>query len=80
MHKEESRDDGKRCHFCGELIGSDFDDPDSIYREVSSWVTGPKLQSPVLRTQTGHIAHVECVRKLLDGEAPDQEELPGLRD
>ncbi len=68
-----------RCIFCGEqLTAEELDNPDSIYREVTSWVTGPKLQNPVLRTQTGYIAHAACIHKLQDGEAPDQEPVPGI--
>ena len=72
---------GTTCAMCGIMLTSqDLDDPDAIYREVSSWVTGPKLQSPVLRLRTGRIAHKTCIEKLLDGEAPDQEPVPGLED
>lgn len=77
MSEEGSHVGSRRCHFCGEGI-ENLDDPDAIYREVSSWVTGPKLQSPVLRSHTGRIAHATCVRKLLDGEAVDQEPFPEL--
>lgn len=67
------------CPLCGlNIYDRDLDDPDAIYREVRSWVTGPKLQGPVLREQTGRIAHASCIRKLIDGEAPDQQPIPGL--
>lgn len=69
------------CALCFQAITpAQYDDPDAIYREVSSWVTGPKLQSPVLRAPTGKIAHKKCIKKILDGEAPDQEPIPGLVD
>lgn len=61
---------GTYCAFCGDAINKD--DPDT-YREVASWVHGPKLDSPVLRRQTGWFAHKDCVKKVLDGQAPDQE-------
>lgn len=66
---------GFRCPFCLKL--ADSNDP-FTYREVTSWVHGPKLQSPVLRQQTGRIAHPACIDKLVHGQAPDQDELPGL--
>jgi len=67
------------CAFChGDITADELDNPDLIYREVASWVTGPKLQSPVLREQTGRVAHVKCVHKVLEGVAPDQDDLPGL--
>jgi len=64
---------------CGNPITpEELDDPEAVYREVTSWVHGPKLQGPVLRTQTGRLAHRACVQKLIDGEAVDQEKLPGF--
>jgi hypothetical protein len=70
---------GVRCAFCNEVFTSEeLNDPDATYIEVSSWVTGPKLQSPVLRAHTGKRAHTLCVQKQIDGEAPDQEALPGF--
>lgn len=60
------------CVFCGGPVDQDGDD---TYHEVTSWVSGPKLQSPKLRTQTGRLAHGECVQKLIAGQAPDQESL-----
>lgn len=67
------------CYFChGDFTAEELDNPDLTYREVSSWVTGPKLQSPVLREQTGRIAHVKCVHKIVEGVAPDQPDIPGL--
>jgi len=70
-----------RCCLCFEVLTpEEVDDPDATYREVSSWVTGPKSQSPVLREQTGKIAHAKCINKVIDGQSPDQEPLPGLEE
>ena len=67
------------CALCfGTIDPAQIDDPEAIYREVTSWVHGPKLQSPVLREQTGKLAHKDCIDKLLNGQAPDQERIPGL--
>lgn len=67
------------CPLCSLTIAPEqLDDPDAIYREVKSWVTGPKLQNPVLREQTGNVAHAVCIKKLLEGQAPDQKPLPGV--
>jgi hypothetical protein len=60
------------CAFCSNRL--DLDDPDN-YREVISWVHGPKLDGPVLREQTGRMAHKDCIDKLRQGQAPDQEKL-----
>ena len=77
LHKIASQ--GKFCAMCWEEIDSALkDDPEALYHEVVSWVTGPKLQSPVLRTQSGRLAHASCVHKVLDGQSPDQESIPGI--
>lgn len=60
------------CSFCFKLV--DRGDP-TIYREVTSWVHGPKLDGPVLRGQTGNVAHEECIQKAVNGQSSDQEEL-----
>lgn len=60
------------CTFCGHR--ADSDDP-STYHQVVSWVHGPKLDGPVLREQTGKIAHEVCVQHQIAGQAPDQPEL-----
>lgn len=60
------------CRFCDKRL--EVDDP-TIYREVKSWVTGPKLDSPVLREQTGGLACRACIKKLVAGQAVDQEPL-----
>lgn len=58
------------CPFCQREV--DPDSPD-VYHEAVSWVTGPKLDHPVLRERTGKVAHKDCIEKLIDGQAPDQE-------
>lgn len=71
--------DGNLCAMCHKQITpEESDDPNALYLEVASWVTGPKLQSPVLRSRTGRVAHVTCVHKIIDGEAADQLPLPGM--
>ncbi len=62
----------KTCAFCFNKV--DQDDEEN-YREVVSWVNGPKLDGPKLRRQTGSMAHKVCVDKLVQGQAPDQEGL-----
>lgn len=62
----------RTCAFCGHR--ADPDDPDN-FREVVSWVHGRKLDGPVLREQTGRVAHAECVEKVRAGQSPDQEKL-----
>lgn len=72
---------GSVCPFCEQGINpTELDDPEVVYREVTSWVHGPKLQGPVLRTQTGRLAHEKCIKKLIEGQSPDQESLPGLEE
>jgi len=72
---------GIKCSFCHEgFTVEELDDPNLTYIEVASWVTGPKLQSPVMREQTGRRAHKSCIDKALDGEAADQQPLPGFED
>lgn len=60
------------CEFCFKPVNDD--DPDMM-REVTSWVSGPKLDHPVMREQTGRIAHGECVRMVINGVAPGTEPL-----
>lgn len=57
------------CSFCFQPV---TDDDPEIYRQVSSWVHGPKLDGPKLREQTGAVAHGECVRRAVAGQAADQ--------
>jgi hypothetical protein len=82
-HKEvlDRAADGRLCHFCLKAFTpEESDDPDATYRQVESWVTGAKSQSPVLREQTGRRAHKECIDKLIDGQAVDQDRIPGLEE
>jgi hypothetical protein len=59
----------KKCAFCPRPVN---EDDEFEYREVSSWVNGPKLDGPKLREQTGRVAHYDCVMNLVHGQAPDQ--------
>lgn len=72
MSEERTQQVVHSCELCGKSV--DPDDPDT-YREVKSWVHGPKLDSPKLREQTGKLAHPHCIIKAVNGQAPDQEEL-----
>lgn len=65
------------CFFCDEHV--DPDNPEN-FRQVTSWVSGPKLDGPVLRQQTGAVAHKECIDKRLLGQAPDQQALFAVPD
>lgn len=58
-----------KCAFCSEFV--DPESPDT-YREVTSWVHGPKLDGPKLRDQTGRMAHKSCIDRLVSGQSPDQ--------
>lgn len=60
------------CFFCE--IHVDLDN-DENYREVMSWVNGPKLDGPVLRQQSGRVAHKKCIDNIVAGQAADQPEL-----
>ena len=61
-----------KCFFCTKPV--DLDDEET-FREVKSWVNGPKLDGPVLREQTGAVAHPECIRLIIHGQDPNQEGL-----
>lgn len=60
------------CAFCPVVVDEENSEN---YREVSSWVNGPKLDGPKLRDQTGRVAHKHCVENITLGQAPDQPEL-----
>lgn len=60
------------CAYCPDQISPDDED---AYREVVSWVNGPKLDGPVLREQTGRRAHKKCIEMLIAGQSPEQESL-----
>jgi len=64
--------ESSNCAFCHKPV--EADDP-TVHREVISWVSGPKLDSPVLREQTGRLACESCIHKLKLGQAVDQEPL-----
>lgn len=60
------------CSFCEQPVDIENE---NTYREVSSWVNGPKLDGPKLREQTGRFAHPHCVENLVAGQSVDQPEL-----
>jgi hypothetical protein len=59
------------CDFCDQPV--DTDDTDN-YVQVTSWVSGPKLDGPKLRLQTGRVAHKDCVDRVVAGQAPGDEQ------
>lgn len=61
-----------RCAFCNRPV--EADDVET-YHEVIAWAHGPKMDSPVLRQQTGQLACKNCINKMKQGQAPDQEGL-----
>lgn len=65
-------DTTENCVFCG--WAANRDEPET-YKEVTSWVHGKKLDGPVLREQTGRIAHEECIKMVVAGQAADQPKL-----
>lgn len=70
---------GIRCPFCFKgFTVEEAKDPDMTYREVTSWVTGHKSQSPVMRETSGRTAHKACIEKLVAGIGVDTEPIPGL--
>jgi hypothetical protein len=48
---------------------------DEAYREMTSWVHGPKRDGSTFRNYTGRMAHKECVERAAAGIAPDQKSL-----
>lgn len=62
----------KKCSLCN--MPADENHP-STYHEVTSWVSGPKLDGPKLREHTGRIAHEYCIELAISGQAPDQPKL-----
>ena len=60
------------CTFCPEVVDTD---DDANYVEVTSWVNGPKLDGPKLRTQSGRVAHQRCIDNLVRGQSVDQPDL-----
>lgn len=61
-----------KCDLCGEAIN--LDDPENFY-EITVWVHGPKRDGATARSNTGRVAHAECVRLIQQGQAPDQDRL-----
>lgn len=60
------------CPFCEEGVNVDADD---VYREVASWVHGPKQDGATMREPTGRYAHARCIELLKAGQSPDNEVL-----
>lgn len=58
------------CGLCGNKI-TDLNDP-TLWKQVVGWVGGPKKDHMRLRADTGEFAHDECVKKVAEGQAPDQ--------
>ena len=57
---------------CGRVVN--IDSPDS-WKQVIGYVGGLKKDSMRLREDTGNFAHGDCVQRIMDGQAPDQESL-----
>lgn len=57
----------RHCSFCSGRIS--VDDP-TTYSQITSWVRGPKKDSPVLREYTGLVACGNCIAKLRAGVSP----------
>lgn len=51
------------------------DDATEIWKEVRGFVGGPKLDSMVLRTNTGSYACDACIEKARRGQVPDQPDI-----
>lgn len=60
---------GEACPLCHNSINKD--DPTN-WKQVVGFVGGPKKDSMRLRQDTGILAHDTCVKKLAEGQAPDQ--------
>lgn len=60
------------CSFCG--LAVDKYSPDS-WKQTKGWVGGPRKDSMRLREDTGYYAHSECVLKVAQGQAVDQDSL-----
>lgn len=57
----------RNCTFCGRRVS--LDDP-TTYSQITSWVRGPKKDSPVLREYTGLLSCGDCIAKLRAGVSP----------
>lgn len=60
------------CWFCQKDVNTD---DVNTYRQVTSWVNGPKLDGPKLRIQRPRFAHPKCIENVVAGQAADQPEL-----
>lgn len=45
------------------------------WKQVVGFVGGPKKDSMRLREDTGSFAHDDCIERIMNGQAPDQEEI-----
>lgn len=68
---------GNSCAYCGKYV-----DPsdESTYSQITSWVSGKKKDSAILRTYTGRYACKYCIELQRAGLGPDQAEVFGLLD
>ena len=62
----------RTCGLCQQWVSAD---ETAFWKEVTGWVGGPKKDSMRLRQDTGRIAHNECVRRMSEGQAPDQPDM-----
>lgn len=60
------------CALCERQVNPHDED---TYKEVVGFVGGPKKDSMVGRHDTGRFACGDCIKKLKEGQPPDQEEL-----
>ena len=60
------------CGLCGFIVDKNALD---TWKEVKGWVGGPRKDSMRLREDTGRYAHNECVAKVQQGQAVDQDNL-----
>lgn len=70
LQSEDPTDAGgsqRHCSFCSRRVS--VDDP-TAYSQITSWVRGPKKDSPVLREYTGLVACGNCIAKLRAGVSP----------
>jgi hypothetical protein len=57
------------CFFCGNPVNP-FDL--GTWKQISSWVKGPKANGACLSENTDLYAHDPCVRKAKSGQPPEQ--------
>lgn len=60
------------CTLCAKPVDKD---DSTTWKLVQGYVGGPKKDSMRLRKDTGHYAHDSCIKKLSEGQAPDQESM-----